>query len=506
MKKKPLLPQRHPQQDFFISDLFDGLAFKSDVASMEHPMFTLSMQKDSREINYTSPDGTVNISVIPSARYGLPTIFDKDVLLYSGSMIMQSINKGNTPSRTVQFSCYDLLVATNRNTGGLGYEGLKNAFRRLKGVNIETNIGTSDGETTKGFGLIESYDLIKSDKAKGRMVAVKVTLSEWFYNLLLTKNVLTINKDYFRLRKAIDRRLYEIARKHCGNQKKWSISLETLQRKTGSTTELRKFRYAINELIKENHLPDYEVSLNKSDIVTFTPKHKLSEHGVEIVEKDKTQQQSEASTSGLSPETLAKGFTMVKEAETGWDYDVIQQEFFDWSKKREKPNNLEAAFLGFVRRKVKNAPGFAKIKSSDTVEQEQGRNAEEEKQEEVHKRKEIEDFLKNKNDDYRGLVEILLRYYPVSYCRNMLLTRRDEPIQIRKHDAHVSCEINGLYIGRDLPSILKDLEEFFDCAVDLTIDDSREMSESLIYTGSFEELEEEMNSANIFATKQDDIA
>jgi hypothetical protein len=254
-------------------------------------------------------------------------------------------------------------------------------------------------------------------------------------------------------------------------------------------------------LQKKQILISYLIICNRA------PKPELEEQVNKTVEKDKVQQQyEEITTSELSVETLEKGLAIVKEAETGWDYDVIQQEFFDWSKKREKPNNLEAAFLGFVRRKVKNAPGLVDITSADTEKKEQGPNAEEEKQEELHKRKEIEGFLKNKNDDYRGLVEILLRYYPVSYCRNMLLTRRDEPIQIRKHDAHVSCEINGLYIGGNLHPILKDLEEFFDCAVDLTIDDSREMSESLIYTGSFEELEEEMNSANTLATKQDDIA
>ena len=44
----PLLPERHPTRDFFIADIFDNLPVKDDVASMEHPFFTLSTKPDNR--------------------------------------------------------------------------------------------------------------------------------------------------------------------------------------------------------------------------------------------------------------------------------------------------------------------------------------------------------------------------------------------------------------------------------------------------------------------------
>ena len=37
-----MVPVRHPQQTFFSTELFTDTAFKDDVASMEHPIFTLS--------------------------------------------------------------------------------------------------------------------------------------------------------------------------------------------------------------------------------------------------------------------------------------------------------------------------------------------------------------------------------------------------------------------------------------------------------------------------------
>ncbi|MGP1946898.1 MAG: replication initiator protein A [Arsenophonus sp. NC-PG7-MAG3] len=47
------------------------------------------------------------------------------------------------------------------------------------------------------------------------------------------KKILKISQDYFRSRKAIDRRIYEITHKHCGNQGEFNIALEKLHLKTG---------------------------------------------------------------------------------------------------------------------------------------------------------------------------------------------------------------------------------------------------------------------------------
>jgi hypothetical protein len=48
------------------------------------------------------------------------------------------------------------------------------------------------------------------------------------------KEVLTLHRDYFRLRKPLERRMYELARKHCGQQATWSICL-TCARCTSAT-------------------------------------------------------------------------------------------------------------------------------------------------------------------------------------------------------------------------------------------------------------------------------
>jgi hypothetical protein len=51
--------------------------------------------------------------------------------------------------------------------------------------------------------------------------------------------------------------MYELCRKHCGNQTYWEIGLETLYGKFGVKSELREFRRKIKALVQEQAIPDY---------------------------------------------------------------------------------------------------------------------------------------------------------------------------------------------------------------------------------------------------------
>jgi plasmid replication initiation protein len=50
------------------------------------------------------------------------------------------------------------------------------------------------------------------------MTKLRATLSDWVFNAVAAREILTLSRDYFRLRKPLERRLYELARKHCGQQ------------------------------------------------------------------------------------------------------------------------------------------------------------------------------------------------------------------------------------------------------------------------------------------------
>ena len=221
-----LLPDRHPTTDFFVCDVFDA-APKNDLVSMEHPIFSLATRPDRRELSYAHNGSEVRI--IPSVK-GRATMHDQDILIYCISQLMAAINAGRKVSRDITLTAHDLLVATNRDTSGDAYTRLREGFERLVGTRITTNITKGGTETTRGFGLIESWEIVRKSRG-GRMVSVAVTLSDWLFRAVMAKSVLTLNRDYFRLRKPLERRVYELARKHCGRQVEWRIGIRTLHKK-----------------------------------------------------------------------------------------------------------------------------------------------------------------------------------------------------------------------------------------------------------------------------------
>lgn len=261
-----LVPSRHPQRDFFIADILD-VSIKDDMASMEHPLFALKAG-DMRVRTYERNGNTITIK---PGHDGCATIFDKDVWIYCISQLMEAINRGRGDiSRTVRFTAYDFLVATNRQTSGQGYKLMGDSLSRLRGTNIETNIATDGYRERAGFGLVDSWRIVEHTQT-GKAVAVEVTLSDWLFRSVMAKNVLTLSPDYFRIRKPVNRRIYELARKHCGTQKSWQCSIKVLHEKCGSTDALRNFRGVLKALAESNDLPDYAVSLNSdTDVVTFS--------------------------------------------------------------------------------------------------------------------------------------------------------------------------------------------------------------------------------------------
>ena len=331
-RRSPLLPDRHPQQDMFVCDIVDA-APKADMGSMEHPVFSLSTKPDMRPREYRNGDTFIKVS--PSAK-GLATVHDRDVLIYCISQCMAAINEGRRVNRTLKFTAHDMLVATNRQTSGRGYELLKDTLRRLQGTQIETNIKQGGTEKFSVFGLIDKAEVLRETR-DGKMQEIEITLSDWVYDAIENNNVLTINRQYFQLRKPIERRLYELARKHCGKQAKWDIYLDNLAKKTGSTSSNKEFKRMITKVITDNlrddYIPEYTFSL-AGDLLTVRPR--------------KAQQAVAVPLPSLKPDTI----TEAKHHAAGWDIYVLEDEWRDWvADKKIKVADADAHFIKFCRKR-----------------------------------------------------------------------------------------------------------------------------------------------------------
>ena len=248
-----------------VADILDP-STKDDIASMEHPFFSLKAG-DKRVRKYEHNGKTVTVK--PGSD-GCATVHDKDLWIYCISQLVEAINRGREDvGPVVRLTAYDFLVTTCRRTDGDSYKRLGDALARLSGTRIETNIATNGERERRGFGLIDNWRIIERN-GNNRMVAIEVTIPDWLWRSVKAKYVLTLSRDYFRLRKPLDRRIYELARKHCGAQSKWRIGIALLHKKSGSTGTLRKFRASLKALASSNELPDYRLVIDaESDHVIF---------------------------------------------------------------------------------------------------------------------------------------------------------------------------------------------------------------------------------------------
>jgi plasmid replication initiation protein len=320
--------------DFFICDFLSPPP-KDDMASMEHPLFTLATRPDRRVLRYSH--GAAEIEVTPSVK-GLPTIHDKDVLIFCVSQLMAAVNAGRPTSPMLRLKAYDLLVATNRETSGDGYRRLREALERLSGARIVTNLATGGVEATRGFGLIDAWEILRRARG-GRMILVTVTLSDWIYRSVISRSVLTLSREYFLLRKPLERRVYEIARKHCGRQAEWRIGLETLLKKSGSTSPRRVFRKMIRDMAAEDGLPDYALALGPDDVLVVRGRGRMGA--------------GEGEDPRLGPEAHARA----RAAAPGLDPYWLEAEWLRHWRASGRPvlRDPEAAFAAFARARARAA-------------------------------------------------------------------------------------------------------------------------------------------------------
>ena len=236
-------------------------------------------------------------------------------------------------------------------TDGDSYRRLKVAMNRLQGTQIETNIYTGSVEQIDIFSLIDKVKIIRETR-DGRMLDIEITLSDWVFNAIEAKEVLTYNQNYFRLRKPLERRFYDLARKHCGQQAKWSISLTLLHKKSGSSSNKQEFRRLLIKIVEDdkihNHIPDYSIHYDdENKMVTFINRN---------TEQEKKAKDYELNNSSefpiLNPETYDKA----RKIAPSFDVYYLEQEWRGmWiNRGREKLRNPDGAFIAFCKRRFEH--------------------------------------------------------------------------------------------------------------------------------------------------------
>lgn len=167
------------------------------------------------------------------------------------------------------------------------------------------------------------------------------------------------------MKSAYSMRIYEIAVMYLNASSKqktmFSKKIGDLKHHLGISDKYKNF-YDLKKRVLEHARKE----INKhSDITLNYEVLKLGRTPHEIkftVTRKKTQEQqlsfdgSTETPKKIGQKTLEKAKDMTLKAQTGWDFYVIEQQFYDFIKTNGTPDNLDGAFIGFVKKKIAKSP------------------------------------------------------------------------------------------------------------------------------------------------------
>ena len=270
------------------SPLYGDIQGERTVA--EFPFFALTKRAQMEPMTFESDAARIEIN--PS-KTGVATIYDKEILLYIASLMVERLENGETVDRYLSFTANDLFRMTGTNPSARSYTSLKASLNRLQGTQIITNIETGGEGSDSAFSWLLKADIkyTKLPNGERRVKHIEVMLCDWLHRAILSdRRIAAYHDDFFKLG-PIERRLYELAKFNCLDGNRFEADAVDLAGRVGCSLEPRSienFKRTLREVAKEQSLPEYSLSLTDrkepgpkggrpklSTLVTITPNEGL---------------------------------------------------------------------------------------------------------------------------------------------------------------------------------------------------------------------------------------
>lgn len=228
-------------------------SWKSDIFSLELPLFALSGQDITGIWQWQNRGGSRQLCIrVKDPALGRATIYDRELLIYFCSQLCQHQSQGSSLTNRLRFSIAGFLRDTGRDQGGRGYRAVEKSLQRL--CNTEFDY-CQEGLLELKQPLLASWVKLSYSGEQ----RIEVELPSWLLDAVQRRQVLSLHPEYLQLRKPLAKRLYEMARKHCGRQREWRIGIDALHLKSGSQSSRREFRRMLKTVLAESPLPGYQL-------------------------------------------------------------------------------------------------------------------------------------------------------------------------------------------------------------------------------------------------------
>lgn len=259
-------PANDNQPDFFVPALHD-IPVKDGIGLMDIAVFRLSKSQTRKgdTIRYELPDTIVEVK---GGADGMATIYDYDLVLMMISHLADAMRRHRAgldklPSKRFRPHSAEIFKFCRMPVGGRQYDALERALDRLQGTYIKISAKDSSGAGRRtGYFPLIAGAAVTTRTDTGRVGSLEITIPDWIYEGVVSHKapeVLTVNADYFLIRKGLARFIYRLARKAAGRSKA-SYSFATVHARCGTTRQFKKFTHELRQLIAANDLPDYELT------------------------------------------------------------------------------------------------------------------------------------------------------------------------------------------------------------------------------------------------------
>ncbi|PRP68546.1 hypothetical protein BUE93_21900 [Chromobacterium amazonense] len=232
--------------------------WKSDGFSLELPLFALSSRDSCERWQWQNRDGSRILQVWSESRGGRRAhLHDRELLLYFCSQLcgffFGKSHVGRSLPSSLRFSVSAFLRETGKDSGGKSYQAVLDSLQRLSQTRFQYQ---QQGKPIASYLLLQGWGKEEGGK-------IMVEMAPWLLDAIRTRQVLSVDPVYLRLRKPLARRMYELARKHCGHQAEWRIGLDSLHLKCGSSSSRREFRRMLKTLLSAEVFPGYQLALDE---------------------------------------------------------------------------------------------------------------------------------------------------------------------------------------------------------------------------------------------------
>jgi plasmid replication initiation protein len=198
-------------------------------------------------------DGKVEIRVEGDK---IATMYDLEILIYVVSLMVEKMERGEEVNRAFRFAAHDFFRVAGIDPGGRSYQRIEEALDRLQATRVRTNIVTGGRRVKEMFSWVADAKFAYDEGTKV-LDWIEVTLCEWLWQAVkLDNNRFIYDPRYFDL-PPLEKRLYEIARAHCGKTG-FRMWLDHLQKRVGSEDLPRRFKAKLKQIAsRKNPLPGY---------------------------------------------------------------------------------------------------------------------------------------------------------------------------------------------------------------------------------------------------------